>query len=64
MHNLLAFAGGVMLSISFLELIPQSIEIASVYVAFFGIIIGAAFFYIIDITFLHIHPELCCESKK
>jgi len=41
MFNMLAFAGGVMLAISFLELIPESIALSSVLVAVLGIICGA-----------------------
>ena len=32
MYNMLAFAGGVMLSISFLQLIPASIKLSSIYI--------------------------------
>ena len=32
MYNMLAFAGGVMLTISFLDLIPESIELSSIYI--------------------------------
>ena len=33
MYNMLAFAGGVMLAISFLELIPESIHLSSIWIA-------------------------------
>jgi len=45
MHYLLAFAGGVLISISFLDLIPESIEFSSVYVASLGIVVGAFLMY-------------------
>jgi len=48
----LSFAGGVMISIVFLELVPESIELANIPVAVIGIILGAlmvlALHYIMD----------------
>lgn len=69
MYNMLAFAAGVMLAISFLELIPESIEISSVWVAITGIVLGSLFMYVADKLIPHIHPELCrqeqgCNLKK
>jgi len=58
MHNLLAFAGGVMISISFLQLIPESIKLSSIYICVFGIIIGSLFMFSLDKIIPHIHPGL------
>jgi ZIP family zinc transporter len=63
MYNMLAFAAGVMLAISFLELIPESIGLSSVPLAVFGIIIGTAVMYSIDKMIPHIHPELCRQEQ-
>jgi len=62
MLNMLAFAGGVMLSISFLELIPKSIESSSIFICIFGIIVGTMIMFILDKLIPHIHPELSCQE--
>lgn len=69
MNNMLAFAAGVMLSISFLELIPESIHLSSVMLCVFGIIVGTSIMYGLDKLIPHIHPELCrqeqgCQLKR
>ena len=48
MYNMLAFAGGVMLAISFLNLIPESIELSSILICILGIIIGSIVMYVVD----------------
>lgn len=58
MYNMLAFAGGIMLSISFLELIPESIHLSSVWVATGGIIFGSLLMFGVDRIIPHIHPGL------
>jgi len=63
MYNMLAFAGGVMLAISFLELIPESIEISSVWIATAGIIFGSIVMFTVDKMIPHIHPELCHQEQ-
>jgi zinc transporter, ZIP family len=57
MFNMLAFAAGVMLTISFINLIPQSISFSSTIVLVIGLAIGALLMYIIDKVIPHIHPE-------
>lgn len=69
MYNMLAFAAGVMLAISFLNLIPESIELSSVFICAAGIFLGSLFMYGLDKLIPHIHPELCsqeqgCKLKK
>jgi len=44
----LSFAGGVMISIVFLELIPESIELANLAVAIVGIVIGAVMVLVLN----------------
>ena len=63
MHGMLAFAAGVMLAISFLELIPESIHLSSLYLASLGIFIGALFMFGLDKAIPHIHPELCSQEQ-
>lgn len=58
-YDMLAFAAGVMISVSFLELIPESIEYSSVAYAGIGILLGSALMFIIDKIIPHFHPELC-----
>jgi ZIP family zinc transporter len=68
MLNMLAFAGGVMLAISFLQLIPESIRLITEHQnsEFYGIIfcvlgvsIGAAILFALDRIIPHVHPEMC-----
>ena len=63
MCNMLCFAGGVMLGISFLELIPESIHISSVGICVAGIIMGSLIMYGVDRIIPHIHPELCTQEQ-
>ena len=62
MFNMLSFAGGVMLAISFLELIPESIHLSSVPIAVIGIIIGCIVMFGVDVLIPHIHPGLCQQE--
>ena len=57
--NMLCFAAGVMLAISFLELIPESIQLSSTGICVMGLILGALVMYGLDRIIPHIHPELC-----
>ncbi len=63
MYNLLSFAGGVMLAVSFLNLIPMSLRFSSVWIAVFGIIIGSCVMFCFDRLIPHIHPELCSQEQ-
>ena len=63
MYVMLAFAGGVMLAISFLELIPESIKFSSIWIAGIGLIIGSIFMYCLDKLIPHIHPELGTQEQ-
>ena len=63
MCNMLCFAAGVMLGISFLELIPESIHISSVGICVAGIVMGALLMYGVDRIIPHIHPELCTQEQ-
>jgi ZIP family zinc transporter len=63
MCNMLCFAAGVMLGISFLELIPESIHISSVGICVGGLIMGSLIMYGVDRIIPHIHPELCAQEQ-
>jgi len=63
MQNMLSFAAGVMLTISFLQLIPESIAMSSTAVSVGGVLIGALVMYILDKSIPHIHPELCAQEQ-
>ncbi|MDD2665804.1 MAG: ZIP family metal transporter [Methanocellales archaeon] len=64
MYNMLAFAGGVMLAISFLELIPESIHLSSEEMCLLGIGLGSVAMYIVDKLIPHVHPELCSQDQE
>ena len=64
MFNMLSFAAGVMLAIAFLELVPESINLSSVWICAIGIIVGALVMYLLDKLIPHIHPELCQPEKQ
>lgn len=61
-YNMLSFSAGIMLSVSFLQLIPQSIKFSNIWMCIIGIIIGSFVMYIIDKLIPHIHPELCSQE--
>jgi len=61
--NMLCFAAGVMLSISFLELIPESIELSSVVICVSGLVFGSMVMYGLDRLIPHIHPQLCAQEQ-
>jgi len=63
MFNMLAFAAGVMLAISFIDLIPESIKLSSIWVASLGILLGAGVMFTLDKLIPHIHPELCKQEQ-
>jgi ZIP family zinc transporter len=55
-YNMLAFAAGVMLTISFINLIPRSISLSSIWLCSIGIIIGSILMYAMDRLIPHVHP--------
>jgi ZIP family zinc transporter len=62
MFNMLSFAAGVMLAISFLELIPESLKLANTWIVVFGFIAGSLGMFLMDKAIPHIHPELCSQE--
>lgn len=59
---MLCFAAGVMLAISFLELIPESIHLSCPAVAVSGVVCGALVMYGLDRLLPHLHPSLCSQE--
>jgi zinc transporter, ZIP family len=65
MFNLLSFAAGVMLAISFLDLIPESIRVSSTLLCAIGFLAGAVIMFSVDRVLPHVHPALCePENEK
>jgi ZIP family zinc transporter len=64
MFNMLAFAGGVMLAISFLQLIPESIRLSSIWFAVGGVMLGAGVMFCVDKIIPHIHPEFGTQEPR
>ncbi len=62
MYNLLSFAAGVMLSVSFLQLIPESIKLSSQLACLLGVVCGSLVMYAADRALPHIHPGLCAPE--
>jgi len=63
MYNMLSFAGGVMLAVSFLNLIPESIALSSIWITAAGIIFGSVVMFMVDRLIPHIHPQLCQQEQ-
>ncbi|MBN2094579.1 MAG: ZIP family metal transporter [Candidatus Aenigmarchaeota archaeon] len=63
-YNLLSFAAGVMISISFLDLIPESIELSSIWTCAAGLALGTAVMILVDKVVPHIHPSICAGGSK
>jgi zinc transporter, ZIP family len=63
MYVMLAFAGGVMLAISFLQLIPESLRLSSVLICVAGVTTGVIIMFALDKLIPHIHPELCLPEE-
>jgi ZIP family zinc transporter len=61
--NMLCFAAGVMLAISFLQLIPESIHLSSSMICVFGVVTGAFLMFGLDRLIPHIHPRLCSQEQ-
>lgn len=63
LYGSLAFAASMMLGISFLQLIPESLKIIPFYTAIIAFFLGIITFLIIDRTLPHINPELLRKEK-
>ncbi|MFP3872558.1 MAG: ZIP family metal transporter [Candidatus Aenigmatarchaeota archaeon] len=61
---LLGFSAGVMVSITFIELIPESIEEGSLITGVTGILLGVMIIGFIDIKFPHRHFSFDCDGDE
>jgi len=61
---LLGFSAGIMVSITFVELIPESIEEGSLITAVAGLLLGIGMIGFVDIKFPHRHFSFNCEGDK
>ncbi len=59
---MLCFAAGVMLTISFMELIPEGIHLSSVPIGVLGLVFGSLVMYGLDRLLPHLHPSLCSQE--
>jgi len=60
---MLCFAAGVMLAISFMELIPESIHLSSIPGSVMGLLSGSLVMYGLDRLLPHLHPSLCNQEQ-
>jgi len=60
---MLCFAAGVMLAISFLELIPEGMALASDGLVIVGLAVGALAMFGLDRLVPHLHPSLCSQEQ-
>lgn len=63
LSGFLSFAGGIMVSISLIELLPESIKLTNWTIAVIGIVIGNIVIWLIDRTLPHIDQELARKEK-
>ncbi len=68
LHTSLAYAGSMMIAISFLELIPQGLAIAPLGTIVLSFLLGILVFVFVDHVIPHIHPEFlkkeCNKVRK
>lgn len=58
LYGSLAFAGSMMLGISFFQLIPEAIKITPIHSVAMSFLLGIAIMRVVDKTLPHINPEL------
>jgi ZIP family zinc transporter len=63
MFNLLSFTAGVMLTLAFVNLIPESIQLSSFIICAIGIVLGTVVMFIVDKSIAHIHPEFVSQEQ-
>jgi len=59
----LGFAGGIMIAISLLELMPHALEISPLFIVIIGFAVGIFLMLILDKLLPHIHPELARKER-
>lgn len=63
LHGSLAFAGSMMLGISFFQLIPESLKISPPFLIVISFVSGIVIMRIVDRILPHINPELMKKEK-
>lgn len=63
-HNMLYFAAGIMLAVSFLDLIPESRHLGSTLTCVVGLAIGAVAMWVLDRLFPHVHECAACGENQ
>jgi ZIP family zinc transporter len=58
LHGAMSFAASMMIAISFIQLIPEGLEIAPLYIIVISFFAGIGIMMIVDRTLPHINPEL------
>jgi ZIP family zinc transporter len=61
-QNMLAFAAGIMMTISFLDLIPESVRLGSTVTCVAGLAIGATFMAAVDRLIPQVHECAVCRE--
>lgn len=59
----LGFAGGIMIAISLLELMPHALDISPLFIVIIGFIGGIFLMLVLDRLLPHIHPELARKER-
>lgn len=62
--NMLYFAAGIMLSISFLDLIPESLHLGSTVTCVIGIVLGGLAVWGLDQLFPDVHQCMSCSESE
>jgi ZIP family zinc transporter len=63
LHGSMSFAASMMIAISFIQLIPEGLEIAPLYMIVISFFAGIGIMMIIDRTLPHINPEFLKKEK-
>jgi len=61
---LLAASGGIMISISLMELIPEAVEVGSKGWAALGLLLGVIILFVLDMVLPHAHSSLVLRAKS
>jgi len=64
LHSSLGYAAAIMISVSVIELLPESLTVAPVWLVAASFLIGIALFEVLDHVLPHIHPEFLKKDHK
>jgi ZIP family zinc transporter len=63
LSSYLGFAAGVMIAISFLQLIPEALKLTPIVYVIIGFVVGFFTMMFVDDLVPHIHPGLCRQER-